>query len=1151
MPEQSQSASMPVAIIGIATIAPKGPDTERHWENCLHAVNAITEIPLPRWDWRLYYTPSRRERDGIYSKWGGFIDEMPFDPMRFGLTPASLKSIEAVHLLALENVRRLLEEAGYPEGKGLPLEDTATILGVSGGYNPLTEMFSFRTQLPRVLPGALETVSDLLPRWTSDAFTGVLPNVIAGRIASHFDFGGVNFIVDAACASSLAALDLAVREIASGRCRAAVAGGCDLLTSPFMYALFGRTQALSEVGIVRAFDKKADGIVVGEASAMMLLKPLKDAERDGDKIYAVIRGIGGSSDGHGTSLTAPRVEGQRRALDRAYADAGFSSASVGLFEAHGTGTLRGDQAEVKSVSSILRDHGAAPASCALTAVKALVGHTKGAAGALGVAKAALALYHKVLPAHVNVDEPLDELTRPDEPLFMVKQSIPWLQPSGEPRRAGVSAFGFGGTNFHLVLEEYMKTSAAAPRGAMNWPCELFIWTGPDTATVKADLQRVRARLVATPTPRLRDIAFTLAKQAAPAWQVAVTLVAGTLDELGTTIDAVIARLDSGTGNLPANAFLRVLEKGTQARAGKLAFVFPGQGSQYPGMGREVALFCGAMADAMETADKTLAKSYDRPLSRFVMPPAAYSTADDKQRQDALANTHVAQPALGAVESGYLDTLAALGVKPEMTAGHSYGEYVALHAAGAIRRDQLLSLSELRGRLMSQKNDGPAGTMAAVKSRRETVMEIIAGIDGLVIANHNAPTQTVISGPVAAVEAALKICQERNIAARALPVSGAFHSRLMEQAQKPLAEAILAADLAKPAIPVYSNLTGKPYATDANTMRRQLAQHMLSQVEFVAMIEAMYTDGARIFLEAGPGQVLCGLVHQILAERPHVAVAADPMRGALRGLLMALAELLTQGIFVQLEELYHNRNCRMMEWQQVPASEKPRARTWWLTGNGVRTNEEPYAMPGTVPLHTFETAAAAIAASKENISMSDSAKPSGNAPADGEALRAFEAYQQTMRDFLRLQEQIMRQFVSGADGAATAATAAPAPAPATPVAAPVLRPAAPTPAPVAPPPTPVAVAAAPAAVSVGLDRESLTKLVLNVFSERTGYPTDMLGLDQNMEADLGIDSIKRIEILGVVISTLPPAMSEKLKTEMSTMAQVRTLNDVITLALKSV
>ena len=319
----------------MSVLLPGAHDLDRYWSNLLQKVNTLREIPAQRWDWRLYFDEEKTSADKICSKWGGFLDELPFDPTEFGIPPSAAKFIEPMQFLALEAVRRALIDAGCEDGS-FDRENTSVIFGASGGLGDLGQLYATRSELPRVVGPMDDQVRNRLPEWSGDSFPGILLNAIAGRIANRFDLGGANYVIDAACASSLASLESAVvRELESGQCNVAIAGGVDTMQSPFGYFCFSKTQALSARGEARVFDKAANGIVISEGIGVMVLKRLVDAERDGDRIYAVIKDFGSSSDGRGASMTVPTNIGQLRALRRAYAKAGFSPATVSLYEAHG------------------------------------------------------------------------------------------------------------------------------------------------------------------------------------------------------------------------------------------------------------------------------------------------------------------------------------------------------------------------------------------------------------------------------------------------------------------------------------------------------------------------------------------------------------------------------------------------------------------------------------------------------------------------------------------------------------------------------------------------------------------------------------------------------------------------------------------------
>ncbi|MFP5305253.1 MAG: beta-ketoacyl synthase N-terminal-like domain-containing protein, partial [Gammaproteobacteria bacterium] len=685
-----------VAIVGIGVLLPKAGTPQDYWHHIVHKIGALGEIPASRWNWRQYFDADRKARDKVYSRWGGFLDEISFDPMRFGIPPKSMKSIDPMQLLTLEVASRALADAGYAEG-GFERETTSIILGAGGGLGDLGLQYGVRAELPRFIDNISEDTWERLPEWTEESFAGTLLNVAAGRVANRLDLGGVNFTVDAACASSLAAISIAVAELESGRSSMVLAGGIDTVQSPFGFLCFSKTQALSPTGEPKTFDQSAVGIAISEGLAVVALKRLADAERDGDRIYAVIKAVAGSSDGKALGLTAPRPEGQVRALTRAYAKAGFSPATLGLVEAHGTGTAVGDRAEAQTITRALAAENAAPKSVALGSVKTLIGHTKASAGVAGLIKVALALHHRVLPAHHGVSKPIDTIAEAQAPVYLLKDARPWLAHPQHPRRAGVSAFGFGGTNFHAVLEEY-RGAATAASGASRWPAELCVFRSDDLPALERELLRVRALLGDGSRVPMGELALALARAAEQQrGPVRLAIVAADPGALARDIDTVLAQLCGADKPLPAQIRLN---RHAPAQAPTLAFLFPGQGAQYVGMGREAALYLDELREALELADRTLLADFPERLSSRILPPSAFDAESEAAQQRALTDTRVAQPAIGALALGFLRFAQRLGLKPGATAGHSYGEYVALHAAGAMAADDLLRLSAVRGRAMA-------------------------------------------------------------------------------------------------------------------------------------------------------------------------------------------------------------------------------------------------------------------------------------------------------------------------------------------------------------------------------------------------------------------------------------------------------------------
>jgi len=1106
-----------VAIVGISCLVPGARDADELWRNLLDQQNAITEIPRDRWDWRLFFDPDPAARDRIYSRWGGFVPPIPFDPVGFGIPPKSLGVITIPQLIALELTRRALRDAGLGEtiADATVRARTSVVFG-TGNTADIEQLYMTRATLPVLLPTISRAVLDRLPEWTEESYPGSLANVVAGRVANRFDLGGLNVTVDAACASSLAALDLAVRELAERRSDLVIAGGMDFDQSPHAYMGFSRTRALSPRGQADVFDRGADGIVISEGGVVLVLKRLADAERDGDRIYAVIKAVAGSSDGRGLSLTAPKPKGQRLAIDRAYAAAGGDPGALGLYEAHGTGTAVGDAAEVETIARALRDAGAPASQCVVGSAKSLIGHTVGAAGLVGVAKAALALHHRVLPPHAGVRRPLAEFDGASSPLRLLSTPQPWLTDGAEPRRAGVSAFGFGGTNFHAVLEAHRD---AAPAGATVWPAELFVVSASSNADVIIALQRLdrgaawldeRVQRGESAPFALRDLAHVCAATASSDAPARVALIASTPADLRARIHDAIDCLSSGRA-MPGGD----LCAGAGAPDGRLAFLFPGQGSQYPGMGRELSLVSTEVRQCLEAADAMFAALPER-LSRVMMPDAAFTDDQAASQRERLANTRVAQPAIGTLSCAMLDLARRVGLEAACTAGHSYGEFVALHAAGSLDRAALLSLSDVRGRAMGDVAD--QGAMAMIGVDAPTAAAYLTAAPNVTVANINAPDQIVISGPAAAVAAVCDAARADGKMVVPLNVSNAFHSSLMATARPTLAAALVGTTIEAPACPVYANADGRPYGADASAIRARLTGHLEQPVNFVAQIETMYADGVRVFVELGPGRVLTGLVKRILGHRPHVAVSAD---GGVREWLRMMAQVFVAGHHVDVAALFSDRRVTWVDLDRLPQTSV--APEWFIDGGHVWRHDAAQHTVGVAPFLTVETAA------------TEPPDPGSLAPpvSTGDpVLDAYRTYDQTMRQFLNQQERMLNAVLGreGVSPVALPASSAPRV-----VAAPVS----------APPKDDV--------VDDGgrFTREQFLTRLVRIVSDRTGYAADMLGADLDLEADLGIDSIKRIEIIATLTGTLPKPVMAGIQSQIDQLSRKRSLGAIADVVMSAV
>lgn len=1126
-----------IAVVGMSMLVPKAQTSDDFWTNVVNSLNVITEIPAERMDWRMIYDKDQKTKDKSVSKWGGFIDDILFDSMKFGIPPHSLKSVSTGQLLLLEAVYNALEDCGYNK-EGFDNKHTSIIVGSDGG-SIQRSLYDMRALLPLYVDHISDDDFARLPEWNEESLAGTLTNVLAGRVANRFNLGGANFSVDAACASSLTGIDLAVRELESGNSNIVIAAGIDVSQHAVSFVSFSKTHAMSPTGAARPFDKKADGIVLSEGVGVVVLKRLADAERDGDKIYSVIKGTGCSSDGKGLGLTAPRSSGQEIAFQRAYDKAGVSPASLGFYEAHATGTPVGDKVELETIAGILTKGGAQGKTCAIGSVKAILGHTKTCAGIVGLIKSSLSLYYKTLPPHLIKNEPLDLLSTGESPVYTVNEAVPWFGNKDRPRRAGISAFGFGGTNAHVVLEEYGGANASQLMGGKNWPAELFVVVAEGQGALVAKLDKLLEALALNPALHFYDLAYIVSSAAFgdKVSKTRLSIVAGNASELKDAILTVKKSiLGSSENRLPANVSLSI---DCDLSKKDVSFVFPGQGSQYVHMGREVALYFAEMRDAIEQADQLLTGKFEQPLSRYIYPTAAYTEVAEEIQIADLKNTHRAQSAIGAISVGYFEIFRSMGLSALSVAGHSYGELTALHCAGVIDRKAFFELSEERGRLMSAGNTGD-GTMAVVFATQEELAQYSLGTE-VVIANYNAPKQVVVSGGKDGITALLEQLKKDGIKGNLLEVSGPFHSPIYASAAAAFEKSVDAAQFAKAKIPVYSNTTAGLYPATVKGAKDVLKKHLLSPVNFVQEILKMYENGTRVFLELGPKKVMKGLISQILGDKEHLVLSAEGESAGMKGFLTTLGALFVNGIELDLSMLFGNRSSSAQTIDDVIKEAKARKlspTTYYLNGEGIRHPKDPDYRIGKSEKLTMDTRKEInVSAASQNGQHTTANRVAAHDP----VLAGFEAYQATMRQFLISQERILTSFLSGNTGEQMPmpdyAVAAGVPEVSVPQVATVEA-------------NTTATVTSNGALNgvsnheVVVDRNYIGEEIVNFLCERTGYPKEMIGYKQDLESDLGIDSIKRVEMLDCILNKLPESRAEELNNAMPKLIRTKTIDGLL-------
>ncbi len=1094
----------PLAIVGMGSLLPGARSLAEYWQNLVAGRDQVTEVPGHYWRVEDFHDPDQKAWGRTYGRRGGFVPRVPFDPAEFGIPPRTLAAIDTVQLLALLVARDTLADcAAWREGKVDP-EEVGVILGGGAATEMMTQMMGHvdhpnwraamrRSGIPEAkVEEVVAAARSSFAEWTENNFPGALGNVIAGRITNRLGLGGTNCVVDAACASSLAALSMAASELQLGRADLVISGGSDAQNDIYTFMCFSKTPALSPTGDSRPFAKAADGTILGEGAAMVALRRLEDAERDGDRIYAVIRGIGSSSDGRAKSIYAPLARGQALAFRRAYASSGISPAEVELVEAHGTATRANDAAEVESLSAVYREAGTERTGwCALGSVKSQIGHTKMTAGAASLQKAALALHHGVLPPTLKVDVPNPELGLERSPFYLNTETRPWIHPPDSTRKAAVSSLGFGGTNFHVVVEEY-RGKAARPSRVRVGESLLLLLGARDRGELDALLADLPARLAERSPGAL---SAELAGRFDPASPVRLALVLRAGEEVGALVAEARTRVrEAETGRLSKP---RRMHLGTGA-AGPVAFLFPGQGSPYLGMGRELAV---AFEEFREVWDRVEAA---RPgLARVVFPPPSFEAAQREEAMARLVDTRNAQSALGATAMGYLALTARIGLLPAAVAGHSYGELSALAAAGAIPDlAALLRLSQARADAMARvaAAEGESGMTAVFAGADDLEARLAAWGSGVVVANANSPRQAVVAGSLAELDRVEAQLGREGLRYRRLAVSAAFHSRFVAEAEREFAEAVTREELAAPRLAVYSNTTGGRYPEDPAGIASLVGGQLARPVRFQRMVDTMHDDGIRVFLELGPGRALTGLVGECLAGRDHLAVSLDGRPGeGLLGFHDALGTLAAAGVPFRLEGLEGG----LLDPALVTDRGMSEAAVW-IDGSNL----------GKPDL------TAAPVAGEVGQGLSDSG--GGEVPGDPwqravaevqrNLVEAERHYQETLagthRAFLEASRSVLASLAGGAPGAAAAAV--PGLVPEGPVPAEEPRPQR------APGETQAPVpAAAPAAAAA-----SIQETMLEVVAELTGYPRSAIAMDADLERDLGVDSIKKVELLSVFKERVP-------------------------------
>ena len=882
---------MKIAIVGIGCRYPGANSADEFIENVMAGRRYFRAMPPERLPSDDYYHHDPSHPDTTYCKIAAVLEGFQFNPVDFKIPQSTFRATDTAQWLALQVASDALQDADL---KQIDTARTAVILG-----NSLTGEIS-RAQVMRYRwPYVGRVINELLDQFgvqgearaamlvqleerykepfapvDEDSLAGGLSNTIPGRICNYFDFRGGGYTVDGACSSSLLSVIHACNGLENGDFDVALAGGVDISLDPFELVGFAKIGALSP-GDIKVYDQRSSGFLPGEGCGIVVLKRLDDALADNDRIYATIPGWGASTDGKG-GLTAPSVSGQMLALQRAYEKAGYHLGNVELIEGHGTGTPVGDKVELGAVAqSLLRDAGPGH-RCGIGSIKSNIGHTKAAAGVAGLIKAAMSVYHAVLPPTQGLQVP-NAIFASSASLYPLTRGGHW--DTAQVRRAGVSSAGFGGINTHVTLEEVAGNpgarSSLLPLLHSAQDSEVFFIGADSHAAMLALVHSLKDAAARIAQAQLVDLAAHCAKLAGSK-PVRLGIVADTPATLLARLIAAEAALVSADGGAPPAAPAESVYFSSSGARPRIAFVFPGQGSQRLNAGEQWRGRFGFIDQLWREFDATLASALPKPLSAHVFRDAHRESPETQRAMAAeLAETAVAQPAIVAGSIASAELLKYFGIEPDLCLGHSLGEYSALWCAGALPAARTIELVARRGAAMTGGADGAArGAMLSVAAAPEQIAALLAQAGGyLTVANFNAPRQTVVSGDAEAIADLRHLCQAASIDSTVLPVSNAFHSRYMDQAQHTMLGHLEQTELAPLKRLLISSTSGE-LVGGPQDLRATLGGQITAPVQFVRAVETALAEDCDVFVEVGPGSIASRLTRHIVGERKARVFATD-------------------------------------------------------------------------------------------------------------------------------------------------------------------------------------------------------------------------------------------------------------------------------------
>jgi acyl transferase domain-containing protein/acyl carrier protein len=888
----------PIAIVSVACRLPGAPDPDAYWELLSGGIDAIREIPDDRWDVDEFYDPDPETPGKVYSRCGGYLDGIDgFDPEFFGISPREAIWMDPQQRLMVELAWEGLERAGYSPA-ALRGSKSGVFVGVAA--NEYSHLLSAES---------VQTIE-------AHFITGNALNVIAGRVAFALGLEGPAVAVDTACSSSLVALHQACQALRSGDCDLALAGGVNVLLSPASNVAASRARMLSPDGRCKTFDASADGYVRSEGCGILVLKRLSDAQRDGDRVRAVIRATGVNQDGASSGLTVPNGGAQQRLISATLARAGLTGRDVDYLEAHGTGTSLGDPIEVQAAAAVYgadRDPGH---PLLIGSVKTNIGHLESAAGVAGVIKVVLSLQHETLPQNLHFQKPSPHIPWDSIAVRVVDKATPW-QTNGKPRRAGISSFGFSGTNAHVVIEEAPTQSAAAEPEptATTQPVGVLPLSARSPEALTSMAQRYAAWLETHPDTDINDLCFT-AGTGRSHFEHRAALVVESVSEARELL-AGLAENKLGPGAV----------RGVCGDPPKTAWLFTGQGSQYVGMARELfdteSVFAETVTQCAEAIDEIL----PRPLLEVLFAPDT-----DDEAAETLRHTSFAQPALFAIEMGLARLWQSWGIEPDVVLGHSVGQYAAACVAGVFSLEDGARLLAERGRLFGNLPDG--GRMVAVFADAQQVERVADEFPQISVAAYNGPN-TVLSGPAGDLDQIVTKLTDDGLRCTWLDTSHAFHSEMLEPALDEFESYARGFDFAIPTLPLVCNRTGAVLTSETPLDAQYWRRHSRQPVQFAESVRTVAQLGCSVLMEIGPQPVLTAAATQVWPEfstAPRAIASVRKGVDARRQISDAVAAVYVAGHRPKFAALQHGSRGRV----ELPTYPFQRRR-FWPKSSGIRVD----------------------------------------------------------------------------------------------------------------------------------------------------------------------------------------------------------------------